>query len=85
MSATLNHASIAHPLSVLIFMGSLVCCFYDGNEPFVFGFLSPDLVVGGVQVIPAFRFRRTSALLGSSIACRETDNNEDWDWYYVNM
>jgi len=38
-----------------------------------------------VQLIPAFRFGHTSGLLGSSIAHRESDNNKDWDWYYVNM
>jgi hypothetical protein len=59
--------------------------FYDGDDPSAFGFLNPDLVVRGVQLIPAFRFGRTDALLGPSIARRESDQDEDWDWYYVNM
>jgi len=59
--------------------------FYEAEDPSAFGFLDPDLVIHGVQLIPAFRFGRTSILLGPSIARPEADHDEDWDWYYVNM
>ncbi|KAG1842750.1 hypothetical protein DFJ58DRAFT_731909 [Suillus subalutaceus] len=59
--------------------------FYDGDDESAFGFLDPDLVVRGVQLIPAFRYQRTTALLGLSIACQAADKDEDWDWYCINM
>ncbi|KAG2029599.1 hypothetical protein BDR03DRAFT_808121, partial [Suillus americanus] len=59
--------------------------FYDGNDESAFGFLDPDLVVRGVQLIPAFRHLCTTALLGPSIARQAADNDKDWDWYCVNM
>jgi len=60
-------------------------CFYEAEDPFAIRFFDPDLVVRGVQLIPAFRFGRTSILLRPSIARPKADNGEDWDWYYVNM
>jgi len=55
------------------------------EEPSAFGFLDPNLVIHGVQLIPAFRFGCTNILLEPSIAHPEADHDEDWDWYYVNM
>ncbi|KAG2336123.1 hypothetical protein BDR05DRAFT_897160, partial [Suillus weaverae] len=59
--------------------------FYDGNDESAFGFLDPDLVIRGVQLIPAFQHKHTSTLLGPSIARQAADKDEDWDWYCVNM
>ena len=59
--------------------------FYPQDDANAFGFIDPDDVVHGVHLIPAFRFGHTTALLLPSIACRKSDNDEDWDWYYVNM
>jgi len=33
--------------------------FYDGDDESAFGFLDPDMVVRGVQLIPAFKYGRT--------------------------
>ena len=59
--------------------------FYPHDEPEGFGFINPKQVIRGVHLIPAFCFGRTTALLPPSITCRTSDNDEDWDWYYVNM
>ena len=59
--------------------------FYPQDDANAFGFIDPDDVVRGVHLIPAFRFGRTTALLPPSIARHKSDNDEDWDWYYVNM
>lgn len=60
--------------------------FYDSNNPSAFGFLDPDLVIRGVHLIPAFTYGQTSALLPQdSIACQPSDNQKDWEWFYVNV
>jgi len=59
--------------------------FYPHSDPNAFGFLDPGDVIRAVHLIPAFCFSRTKELLPPSIARRKSDNNEDWDWYYVNM
>ncbi|KIK18469.1 hypothetical protein PISMIDRAFT_35320, partial [Pisolithus microcarpus 441] len=59
--------------------------FYPQGETEAFGFINPEQVVRAAHLIPAFRFGRTTALLPPSIARRKCDNDEDWDWYYVNM
>jgi len=59
--------------------------FYPQDDPNAFGFIDPDDVVRTVHLIPAFRFGRTTALLPPSIARCKSDNDEDWDWYYMNM
>ncbi|KIK26402.1 hypothetical protein PISMIDRAFT_274760 [Pisolithus microcarpus 441] len=50
-----------------------------------FGFIDPNDIVRAVHLIPAYHFGRTKDLLPPSIARRKPDNNEDWEWYYVNM
>ena len=57
----------------------------DEGEPEAFGFINPEDVIRGVHVIPAFCYGRTKNLLPPSIACNKSENDEDWDWYYVNM
>ena len=59
--------------------------FYPHDEPEGFGFIKPEQVIHGMHLIPAFRFGCTTALLPPSITRRMSDNDEDWDWYYVNM
>lgn len=59
--------------------------FYPHDEPDAFGFINPDDVIRGVHSIPAFRFGRTTNLLPPSIARNKSENDEDWDWYFVNM
>ena len=48
-------------------------------------FLDPLHVIRGCHLIPAFHDGRTDDLLPPSIARLETENNEDWLYYYVNM
>ncbi|KIO11155.1 hypothetical protein M404DRAFT_40698, partial [Pisolithus tinctorius Marx 270] len=50
-----------------------------------FGFVDPNDVICGVHIIPAFHWGRTTSLLPPSIAHHKSKNNEDWDWYYVNI
>ncbi|KAI6095636.1 hypothetical protein F5141DRAFT_1221655 [Pisolithus sp. B1] len=59
--------------------------FHPQGEPEAFGFINPEQVVHAAHLIPAFHFRYTTALLPPSIAHHKCDNDEDWDWYYVNM
>ncbi|KAI6160827.1 hypothetical protein EDD17DRAFT_1828057, partial [Pisolithus thermaeus] len=59
--------------------------FYPQGEPEAFGFINPEQVVHAAHLIPAFHFGYTTALLPPSIAHHKCDNDEDWDWYYVNM
>ena len=59
--------------------------FYPHDKPEGFGFIEPEQVIRGMHLIPAFHFGHTTALLPPSIARCTSDNNEDWDWDYVNM
>ncbi|KAL6308250.1 hypothetical protein BKA93DRAFT_822458 [Sparassis latifolia] len=59
--------------------------FIDVDDYKPFGFLNPDEVLQGVHLIPAFAHGRTSSLLPPSVAQRSDDNDEDWQFYYVNM
>ena len=59
--------------------------FIPEDDPAAFGFLDPEQIVRGVHLIPAFARGHTSERLGPSIARQPTENDEDWDGYYVNM
>ncbi|KAF8425401.1 hypothetical protein L210DRAFT_3421315, partial [Boletus edulis BED1] len=62
--------------------------FLDQEGPDAFGFLDPNSVVRGIQLIPAFEHGLTNELLpGPSQARRFQDEptNSDWAYYYVNM
>ena len=50
-----------------------------------FDFIDPAEVIWGVHLIPAFAHRKTNGLLGSLIACPLKDNDQDWQYFYVNM
>jgi hypothetical protein len=58
--------------------------FLPASDPGTFGFLDPDEVIRGSHIIPAFAHKRTSELLGESIA-RNADESSDWRYYYVAM
>ena len=59
--------------------------FYPQGESEAFGFIDPEQVIRAAHLIPAFYFGRTTTLLPPSIAHPKSENDEDWDWYYVNM
>jgi hypothetical protein len=50
-----------------------------------FGFIDPAEVIWGVHLIPAFAHGKTDGLLGPSIACPLKDEDQDWQYFYVNM
>ena len=57
----------------------------DTPDSGAFGFLDPAVVIHAVHLIPAFSEGKTAELLKPSIARRESDNDEDWQYFYVNM
>jgi hypothetical protein len=59
--------------------------FIPCDEPGPFGFLDPAQVVRGVHLIPNFHRGRTDSRLPRSIARPASDEDEDWDSFYVNM
>ena len=50
-----------------------------------FGFIDPAEVIQGVHLIPAFAHGKTDGLFGPSIACPLKDDDQDWQYFYVNM
>lgn len=50
-----------------------------------FGFLDPQDVLRATHLIPGFRYGRTQALLPPSLARWESESDEDWTYYHVNM
>ena len=60
--------------------------FVDGADKAAFGFLDPKEVIRGIHLIPAFHYGRTRDLLPPSrIARPGRDNDEDWQFFYVNQ
>lgn len=59
--------------------------FVSNDDPLVFGLLDPSQAIRGVHLIPAFAHGRTTILLPPSIIRSEEDNDEDWQYYYINM
>ena len=59
--------------------------FLPVSDPGAFDFLDPDLVVRAIQLVPRFAAGRTPKLLGPSIVRPASDNDEDWQYFYVNM
>lgn len=60
--------------------------FVNEEDSGAFGFLAPQDVLRGVHMIPAFAHGATEDLLqGPSIARRSSEDDEDWQFYYVNM
>ncbi|KAF7317482.1 hypothetical protein MKEN_00834500 [Mycena kentingensis (nom. inval.)] len=58
--------------------------YIDYLDPDAFGFLDPNAVIRGVHVIPAFAFGRTDEFLPPSVIRPETEEDTDWNFYYVN-
>ncbi|KAI0063164.1 hypothetical protein BV25DRAFT_453896, partial [Artomyces pyxidatus] len=59
--------------------------FIPDDDGGAFGFLDPDQVIRGVHLLPAFHFGRTTLRLGPSIARKATENDEDYEKFYVGM
>ena len=57
---------------------------FDDPE-YVFTFLNPDQIIRGIHLIPGFTHGKSSDALGPSLAHLPSDNNEDWQYFYVNM
>ncbi|KAJ7049332.1 hypothetical protein C8F01DRAFT_1183929, partial [Mycena amicta] len=58
--------------------------FMDHADDEAFGFLDPDHVIRGAHLIPAFHYGRTQELLPKSIARQESEEDQDWTFYYAN-
>ncbi|KAF7967234.1 hypothetical protein HWV62_35081 [Athelia sp. TMB] len=54
-----------------------------GHEPF--GFLDPMEIIRAVHLMPAFAHGATQGLLGHSIARQPKENDEDWQYFYVDI
>ena len=50
-----------------------------------FGFLDPQDVLRATHLLPGFRYGRTKALLPASLARWDSEKDEDWMYYHVNM
>ncbi|KAF8554688.1 hypothetical protein OG21DRAFT_1508697 [Imleria badia] len=59
--------------------------FLDEDDPDVFGFLNPDVVIRGAHLVPTFSLGEMDELLGPSFVQREEDSDEDWRAFYVNI
>lgn len=59
--------------------------FLPGDDPGAFGFLDPQEIIRGVHLIPAFAHGRSAGTLGPSIVRQPKDNDEDWNFFYINM
>ena len=60
--------------------------FVEGDDDAPFGFLDPQEVIRGVHLIPAFHYGRTREMLAPSrIARPDSDQDEDWKYFYVNQ
>ena len=61
----------------------------DSNDPTcasgAFGFIDPAEVIRGVHLIPAFAHGKTSELLSPSMVRPKDDDDEDWQYLYINM
>ena len=60
--------------------------FVDGADKAAFGFLDPKEVIRGIHLVPAFHYGWTRDLLPPSCIARPgRDNDEDWQFFYVNQ
>ncbi|KAJ7016995.1 hypothetical protein C8F04DRAFT_1339278 [Mycena alexandri] len=59
--------------------------FVDFASGGAFGFIDPSELIRGAHLIPAFHYGLTSDLLPKSIARRPEQNDEDFNYYYVNQ
>ena len=60
--------------------------FIDRDDKAAFGFLDPQEVIWGVHLIPVSHYGWTHNLLPlSHFACPRQDNDEDWEFFYMNQ
>ncbi len=59
--------------------------FVNGNDSGAFGFLDPDDIIRAVHLLPVYRLGQTAEFLPPSIARRPEENNQDYEWYSVDM
>ncbi|KAF4611550.1 hypothetical protein D9613_004494 [Agrocybe pediades] len=57
--------------------------FVPSSSPRAFGFLDPAEVIRGVHLIPAYAHGKTSDLLGKSFIRKASEQDEDWEYFYV--
>jgi hypothetical protein len=50
-----------------------------------FGFINPDEVIHGAHLIPVFNYSATKDLLQGESIAREADEQDDYQYFYVNM
>ncbi|KAJ6548395.1 hypothetical protein B0H19DRAFT_952627 [Mycena capillaripes] len=58
--------------------------FIDSASDGAFGFLDPAQEIRAAHLITAFHYGRTSELLPKSIARQPSEQDQDWNFYYVN-
>ena len=59
--------------------------FVDCKDPGAFGFVHPDDILRAAHIIPAFELGTTKEFLPPSKARLETEGDEDYVSYYINM
>ncbi|KAK0190253.1 hypothetical protein F5146DRAFT_908646, partial [Armillaria mellea] len=59
--------------------------FVDGRDPDAFGFLDPDDIIRAVHLLPVYRLSQTVEFLPPSIARWPEENDQDYEWYSVDM
>jgi hypothetical protein len=60
--------------------------FVSSNDKWAFGFISPEAIVRGSHLIPAFAYGETEDPLPlQSAARKKKEDDNDWAYYYVNM
>lgn len=55
----------------------------DNNGP-QFGFIDPKIIIRSVHLIPAFYAGKTDSLLEKSIIRKDSEENLDWKYFYIN-
>ncbi|KAK0438853.1 uncharacterized protein EV420DRAFT_1651271 [Desarmillaria tabescens] len=59
--------------------------FVNGTDPEAFGFLDPDDIIHAIHLIPVYKLGQTTEFLPPSITQRPEENDEDYEWYSVDM
>ena len=59
--------------------------FIPADREGAFGFLDPAVVIRGSHIVPAFDWGKTARFLGPSRMRQPADEDEDWEYYKVNM
>jgi hypothetical protein len=84
--ANYNTGSIGHCLHRVGFVPDDLIDLDDPTQASgAFGFIDPAEIIWGVHLIPAFAHGKTDRLLGPSIACPLKNEDQDWQYFYVNM